>query len=396
MTVAAAGVTLGLCILGAVLLRVTIAAPQHCPTLTPAALEASASASAHWIEIAQYPSGQYVYEYNAAADAVSDGYNAVRHAGVTMSLYQAAAEGDDSRLHIADQGMVWMQENLIYHDDWVALRTPQTGLVKLGSSSLMLAGLTQRRLATGDPSYDDLMRRLARFLVVMQLPDGAMLNFWNPDTSAPDPSVRSRYATGEALWALAQMHRHFPDEGWDEPAWLIADYLALHRDEVEGLDFPPWPDQWAAYSLAEMGDWPLKPHHIDYARSLSERFGFLMRVEAQRTGQGINETIHGPLTRAAGLGTWVEGLNSLWRLSRTDERLAGLEPKLAERAICGAAILIERQITTEGSEAWPSPALAAGAWFRDDLTRMDDQQHALSGLAVTQAILSVTRQEDAP
>lgn len=388
----AIGATLGVCLVGVALLRFTVAAPQHCPEITPASLDASASASAGWIEIAQHADGRYVYEYDAAADTVSDDYNVVRHAGVTMSLYQAAALGDLSRLHVADRGMDWMRANLIEHDGWAALRNPDNGLVKLGASSLMLAGLTQRRLATDDPLHDDLMRRLGRFLVLMQLPDGAMLNYWDPGTGAPNPSVRSRYATGEALWALAQMHRHFPGEGWDEPSWRIADYLALHRDEVEGLDFPPWPDQWAAYSLAEMGDWPLKDHHIDYARALAQRFGFLIRVESQRTGGDINKAFHGNLTRAAGLGTWVEGLTSMWRLSRTDDRLAALEPKLAERAICGAGLLASRQVTFRESAAWPSPDLAAGAWFRDGLTRMDDQQHALSGLALTEGILS--REED--
>ena len=392
--IAAASATLAVCVIGVALLRVTVAAPQHCPEVTPATLTAAASASAAWIETAQYPDGRYVYEYDAAADALPGGYNVVRHAGVTMSLYQAAALGDLSRLHVADQGMAWMEENLIERDGWSALRNPDTGRVKLGASSLMLAGLTQRRLATDDPMYDGLMRRLARFLVVMQLPDGAMLNYWDPATGAPDPSVRSRYATGEALWALAQMHRHFPGEGWDEPSWRIADYLALHRDEVEGLDFPPWPDQWAAYSLAEMADWPLEDHHIEYARAIAQRFGFLIRVESQRTGGAVNEPFHGPPTRAAGLGTWVEGLTSMWRLASADERLAALEPKLAERAVCGAGILASRQVTSEESASWPSPGLAAGAWFRDDLTRMDDQQHALSALALTQAIL--LREEAAP
>ena len=32
------------------------------------------------------------------------------------------------------------------------------------------------------------------------------------------------------------------------------------------------------------------------------------------------------------------------------------------------------------SKQWRSPDLVEGAWFRDDVTRMDDQQHALSAL----------------
>ena len=44
--------------------------------------------------------------------------------------------------------------------------------------------------------------KVARFLIVMQREDGSMLNYWLPSTGAPDPSVTSRYATGEAFWAL--------------------------------------------------------------------------------------------------------------------------------------------------------------------------------------------------
>ncbi len=385
---AAAGVTLGVCLAGLTLLRLTTAAPQRCPDLSPAGLEAAAAGAAGWIETAQRPDGSYVYEYDAEADAFADAYNAVRHAGVTMSLYQAAALGRLEALPVADRGMAWMEANLIRRGDWAALRTPRTGRVKLGSSSLMLAGLTQRRLATGETARDGLMRELARFLVVMQRPDGAMLNYWLESTGAPDPSVTSRYATGEAFWALAQMHRHFPGEGWDAPARRIADYLALERDEAEGLHFPPWADQWAAYGLAEMADWPLAEHHAVYARALAERFGFLVRVESQRTGGAVNARFHGVRSRAAGLGTWVEGLTSLWRLARADARLADLEPKIAERAICGAALLAARQTTDAAAGETARPALARGAWFRDGVTRMDDQQHALSGLELARAILA--------
>lgn len=385
---AAVGAVVGVSLAGMALLRLTTAAPERCPELPPAGLEEAAAGAAEWIEAAQFPDGSYVYEYDAQADAFPDDYNAVRHAGVTMSLYQAAALGGLEWLPAADRGMAWMEANLIRHGDWAALRTPRTGRVKLGASSLMLAGLTQRRLATGETERDGLMRELARFLIVMQRPDGAMLNYWLESTGAPDPSVTSRYATGEAFWALAQMHRHFPGEGWDEPARLIADYLALERDAAEGIDFPPWADQWAAYGLAEMADWPLAEHHAAYARSLAERFGFLVRVESQRTGGELNARLHGVESRAAGLGTWVEGLTSLWRLARADERLADLEPKIAERAICGAALLAARQTTDAGAGDAERAELVRGAWFRDGVTRMDDQQHALSGLALTRAILA--------
>ena len=103
----------------------------------------------------------------------------VRHAGVTMSLYQlAAATGDLSVLPTADRGMQYMIDNLYRHADWVAF-VVEPGPVQLGASALMLDGLMQRRLATGETRYDDLSRQVARGLLALQQPDGSFLNFWD-------------------------------------------------------------------------------------------------------------------------------------------------------------------------------------------------------------------------
>ena len=50
----------------------------------------------------------YVYEYDRAADRQNPGYNIVRHAGVTMSLYQFARAGHDEVLDTADAGLAEM------------------------------------------------------------------------------------------------------------------------------------------------------------------------------------------------------------------------------------------------------------------------------------------------
>ena len=48
--------------------------------------------------------------YFADTDTVPAEYNEVRHAGVTMSLYQAAGRlGDEESLAAADRGLEWMQ-----------------------------------------------------------------------------------------------------------------------------------------------------------------------------------------------------------------------------------------------------------------------------------------------
>lgn len=376
---------------GAGLLRTFAVPPEHCPVVGVEEARASAAAAATWITRSQGSDGSYVYEYNIAEQRPVPGYNEVRHAGVTMSLYHLATAGETSYLAAADAGLARMIANLDFIDDRAAFKEPAGRPYKTGSSALMLAGLAQRRIATGDGQHDELMRQLGRFLVSMQEANGAMLAFWDPATEAPVPGERSRYYTGEAFWALALLHRVLPGEGWDVPTLKVADYLALERDEAEGIDFAPWADQWAAYGLAEVALWPgasrLRDHHVAYARSLAGRFGLLVRVESRRTGSGFSELARGPMARAAGMGTWGEGLGSLWVLATADPRMADLQEPIAERALCVAGLLVARQHRGVEETRLPAVGDAEGGWFRDNLTRMDDQQHAISALILAWAIL---------
>jgi hypothetical protein len=379
--------TLSLWVAGALLLRALVVPGETCPPMSSASAAGAATEAALWAGRALQSDGTYVYEYNADEDRVSNEYNVVRHAGVTMSLYMLAASGDRSGMATADRAMAWMRDHLYFHGDWAALQHPVDGSVELGGSALMLAGLEQRRMATGDPQYDALMHQLAGFLLAMQQKDGSFLSEWQVGLDAPRPEVRSKYGTGEAFWALTLMQRLFPGEGWDAPSRSVADYLSLHRDTVEQQKYPPWADQWAAYGLAEMSDWPLNDDNIRYARSLADRFGFLIRIEAQRRDGWFSELVHGRKARAAGMGTWVEGLDSLWRLASADPRMADMKEKIAERAVCGAGMLASRQVGAAKATSFIRPDIARGAWFTKGVTRMDDQQHALSALLRSEAIM---------
>ncbi len=156
----------------------------------------------------------------------------------------------------------------------------------------------------------------------------------------------------------------------------------IERDLAEGFLPQPWPDQWAAYSLGEMAEWDLADHHIEYARRLLERYGMLVRFDAQR-GTVYGSLTHGPAPRGSGTGTWIEGLGALLPLVRADDRLVDVAEPVADALACGAARLADRQVRPAGGV---SPQVA-GAWFYDDLTRMDDQQHAASGLLLAEPVL---------
>jgi hypothetical protein len=242
----------------------------------------------------------------------------------------------------------------------------------------MTAALLERRETTADGRYDDELRDLGRFMTAQLGPGGSMLASYDLVADARVEET-SRYATGEAGWALARLHTAFPGEGWDRPARAVADYLSTTRDEAEGLDFRPWPDQWAAYLLAELAPDGLAEHHVAYARQLAARFGMLVRVESQKDGWPT--PFVDAHARAAGLGVWLEGIGALVQVAEADERLADLQPALEERLSCGAGLLIERQVDD-------GPEVEIGAWFRAGSTRMDDQQHAVSGLLAAEALVT--------
>ena len=70
-----------------------VAPPERCPSVTTAELRGSAQASVDWFARNQDADGSWLYLYDAEDDSTPPDYNEVRHAGVTMGLYQAAAAG---------------------------------------------------------------------------------------------------------------------------------------------------------------------------------------------------------------------------------------------------------------------------------------------------------------
>lgn len=356
--------------------RLTVASPEECGAVTPQSAREAARRAGEWIIRNQAPDGRYTYEVFADGPRIGTDYNIVRHAGVTMSLYQLAGKlGDARAMAAADRGLAWELERLVGRDDWLALSDDDTP--RLGATALMAAGLAERRLATGDTRYDGLMLALGRFLQTLQRDDGGFYVQWYLATDEPDRVSTSIYFPGEAMWALALLHEALPGHGFDASAYRAGDFIALRRDELEQIPWPPLNDHWASYGMAEMAEWGLPQHQVDYARRLAQRFGFLLRVEAQNQADYYGDDVRGAPRRAASLGTWVEGIAALWRLAAIDPRLGDLRAAILERTACGAGMLIARQYPPDAGP------LLAGAWFEGGVTRMDDQQHAISGLLYT-------------
>ena len=162
--------------------------------------------------------------------------------------------------------------------------------------------------------------------------------------------------------------------------------MALRRDDAEP-EFPPNDDHWAAYALAELASDGLEDHHRDYARRLAGLWSAEVRFDSQRSGDGIYRLTRGTHGGGGPQGTNLEGLAALWRLALADEGLADTRDDLHDRIGCGAAILISRQVVDGPDVSDSERAAVVGAWFPGGITRMDTQQHGLSGLTGARGVL---------
>jgi small neutral amino acid transporter SnatA (MarC family) len=372
---------------------VVVAPPERCPSVSVDELRRSSQAAVDWFVRNQNPDGTWLYLYDAENDSIASEYNEVRHAGVTMGLYQAAAAGLPGALRSADRGTEWALDRLFERDGWAALAFD--GRVATGATALLVAGLAIRREATGDARYDEAIGRLGRFLTAQTEPSGAVLAEYDAALGAPVADLYSKYYTGEAYWALALLHRAFPDEGWGETADRIGGYLATSRDEVED-HWPPVPDHWAAYGMAETAGFPergrppLTEEEVGYARRQAELFGVQARWLSQQDGPWGGVVRGGYEARGGWYGVIDEALTGWWLTAQEERRLADLRGPIAERATCVAGLAVDLQSDRDDAAASPRPGAVEGAWVVNGETRMDDQQHALAGLLRTIPIVEAS------
>jgi len=352
--------------------------PEGCGRPSDDDLTESAQLAVDWFAANLEPDGSFVYRYNRDESAAEGGYNDTRHAGVMWALWQAEADGFDGAGEAAEVAFDYVETRLV--DTVVGPAFGRGQVVGSGSTGLLVAALDERRAATGRTDHDDLLLDLGSTLAAVVNADGSV----SADVHVTDgpTAARSPFFTGEVMWALARLHLTFPQAGFDEPALRIRRYLVEDRDEVES-PWPPVSDHWGAYAFETMDRWPVPPPVTEIEEDWRSRqlglFSLQVRYESQRRG-GITSLTRGETALAAGVGTLGEGLgNHMLQLERNGSRTSDLVA-LEERADCAAHLLVTRQITQAAAAGDPDPARTVGAWFRLDVTQMDDQQHALSAL----------------
>lgn len=376
--------------------RLFVLAPERCEVPRPAELRGAVDAAVGWFERNQLPTGNVLYAYERDTGTAVRSVELVRPQGVLLALYQAARDGHPTALEVADRALPWSQDRLVPTAPGARAVGHPGQRVPTGASALLVAALVERRLATGAPDHDELIVELGRFLLGQVEPSGAVRSHWDPATG-PLPAY-SIFFTGEAMWALARVATVDPDGPWAGAAARVSRYL-VDRNRVEGR-LPFLGDHWAGYGLAELTAvaGPRTAAELAFARTNAGLFDTSIRFESQNTGRGLLRATRGEPSLGAGVGTLGEGAAGLQQLAEQDDRLADLRAPLRHTVGCVAGVLVDRQMTAADVAPGEPEEHIVGAWFRDDRTQLDDQQHALSALLLAGRIgvLGGTDSDDRP
>jgi hypothetical protein len=364
--------------------------------VTPRRLRVSARAAADYLCRMQMPDRRFHYVYDAAKDRASDeGYSLVRHAGTAWSLAEAAAWADDERLVRAARravtwlvgraetraGMAWLE----YEDE------RPVGAAALGVLALL-------ELPGGAEEREHLLRRLGRFLVAMQRPDGGFSSEYDAEAgrgSIPEGHV-PLYVPGQATFALARLCRALPDPAWRKAAVKGAEWLATRRDDwnaARGLEYVH-PDSWTILAVDELHAQGLaRRAHVDYAFFLAHRI--IAEQETSRTARWRDHVGAPKETppRSGPAAARCEGLVAAWRMAR---RMGADPTPYRQAALLSARFQLAHQFDAVNGYLLPNPARAAGGFFSsyaDHRVRMDTVQHNLSSLLSVERLLAA---EDPP
>lgn len=379
-------------LVAAAVFRFGLVPPETCPPVSIERVDLAVEAAAGWAIDNLGPDGRFLYAYDRTTETVSGDYNLPRHAGMTNALFQAVVADRPHLLSGADASLEYMLDNLLEHDDWVAFAVSGRP-VKVGSTGLFVAALVHRRQATGDTRHDAMIEAGARFLTYQQESDGAVLGFWSRSDETPIPDRYGPFATGEAMWGLALAGTVFPDAGFTEAARLTGAYIATDRRSNEGLMFR-LPDHWAAYGFDTLGG-PATPAETEYLERLAGEFALMTRVESTRADNGLQGTLRFGHALGAGLGALGEGVSGMYRMSARGVVLEQDQASLAGHLACIGSMLVDRQVSAGDAVDSPHPEFVVGAWFRDDRTQVDDQQHTLSSLLTVREAMAWLEREPA-
>jgi hypothetical protein len=200
-------------------------------------IKSQALSGADWIEKYQQDDGRYLYYYDAKEDNYIDHehptrsednlyYNDLRHCGGIVTLLRAyELTNDEKYLISAKKGLDFIASISKEHDcnGEKAMYVFYNKKAKLGGVGMALIAMMRYRIACGDKSYDEYIKKYVRHLLSRIYKTGEFFGYYiHPEYNNGEPLIDlteierretfSFYYPGEALLGLALFVNCFDEE----------------------------------------------------------------------------------------------------------------------------------------------------------------------------------------
>ena len=217
--------------------------------------------------------GQFLYNYHLLTDQYDfqnrSIYNLVRHAGTAYALANLARlTQEQSFAQTAFEAIEYLVTLDTCRTEPVACVTNDNE-PDLGTAALALLAISELRLATANPRFDNFAQRLATFLMFMQRPDGSFRHIYHLKTRTPDEKEVMLFYSGEAAFALAKAYRAYHNRAYLEAADRALAHLT--GPAVKALPFHCGfgEEHWTCQAAREVAPEVMNQHYVDFCLNFS-------------------------------------------------------------------------------------------------------------------------------
>jgi len=333
--------------------------------------------------------GRYYYQYYPAQDRLDrTGYNLLRHAGTTYSLYQACRHlAAPEYCDAADRAWEWLKNQMKTErkGNGIVAYPEYRGKVKLGGAGLSLICLAERAKATG--KYDKgLAEKLANFVEYMQKPSGDVYYYYDLTKKKGVDKRKAFYYPGEATLGMIRLYQVDKKPRYLEIAKRTADFLIDRRWKILWIEIAVPPDAWLTMALCELYGIDPKPKYAKYALKMAERM-MSEQLDKVRYPDYDGGFVRQP-PGSTPAGGRMEAITAVYYLAKE----LGTDTGRIEDSIMRATRFQINCITREEDYLfYPNPQRALGLIRKTPVThkvRIDYNQHNISSLLFTMKILS--------
>lgn len=350
--------------------------------LTPALLRERCDLGGDYLMRHLRSNHRYDYGWDARAGQPTKGYNLLRHAGTTYSVFQLYNHTGRERHYEAAAGaLLYLEERRRFAaGDRGRCFEVRGNKVKLGGAGLSLLALVEQAKARPEEADWEWIHCLAEHIVHETGEDGDMASFYTDDGIYTWSDHRSIYYPGEALLGLVRLYEIDPDPRWQETAVRAADFLVHDRWVALGIRVQIPPDAWLIQALEVLHRQVPDDAYAEYAFAIGEEL-----TRYQVVHDGVPLDLHGGrlqpgFPQVISTGSRGEGMAAAAKLER---RLRPGETFYLKRLEANSSYALRNQYTPPILFGLSRPEKALGGFRNSPVeaeVRIDGVQHNLSGL----------------